>query len=193
MGRLRADKDAVRIEHIEQRLALAKELGVGGEADIAGDAAARKHAGHGGLDAMVRPYGNGALDDDDQLRAHGQVACHILGGGLDPAGVGLAVLAGRRTHGDERHACAGQDFGEVRGVGHPRRDLGHGQQFGEARFVDRHAAGAEQRHAGRVLLDDTHFVSEIGERRAAVEAHIAGADNDNSHKTLPSTAVSTGA
>ena len=60
-----------------------------------------------------------------------------------------------------------------------------GDQFVEARLVDRHLAALQRLDLGRVLIDADDVVAEIGKAGARNEADIARADHCNAHLVFP--------
>ncbi len=190
----RADHDAVRVERVVDRRALAKELGVRGDDELAapsglaveparaaGTAAVRlvPSLEHEHLDPVAAADRHGRLVDDDPERAVGLRVERLTdraGDLLDVAKVGRAVRLGRRADRDE------DDLGgaRARDVGREAKPPGRdavAQQIVEPWLVDGRAPLGEGFDLRLVDVDARHMVAEKRQAYAGDEPDIARSDD----------------
>ena len=73
---------------------------------------------------------------------------------------------------DENRASPGNACGQISGEVQPTRAGVDLDQFGQARFKDRHDACVQQLNLGRVLINADHIMAEISKASPGHEAHI---------------------
>ena len=169
---IRADHDAVGVQHVVDGGALAQELGVGDVAD-------RRRPGRLQLgdDMLAGADRHRALHDQQALAVVGDDLAHDA---LDARQVGVARRRGRRVDGDEQHAGA---LAELVVGGREREPLASvGHELFEAGLVDRHATVAQGRDLGLVDVEADDLMAEVSDAHRRHQAHVP--DSDDPHWPL---------
>ena len=176
-----ADDDAVGLQEVLHRRALAQELRV-------------RHDLHVGsvehpLDDAGRADRHRRLVDDDALVR--QVRRDLPGRRLDVGEVGAAVLALRRRHAQERDLAVLDGVGGAEHELEPTRAEPLVDEAVEAVLDDRDLARRQPRDLVGIDVGADHLVAEVGEAGTGREAHVAGSDDgDPRHGEQPTGATS---
>ena len=123
--------------------------------------------------------GDGALVHDDFVTGHGggDVARDVL----DEAQVHRTVRLRRRGHGDENHVGFLDALGGAVGEFKPPGGGVFLDEFIEAGFVNRDAAGLEQFDLRRVVVHANDLMADLGETGSRDQADVARSDDRQLH------------
>ena len=181
MLRANAQHDAVRLDRVLHRVALAEEL------RVPRDFHSRFVAVGGGEFVGAFLQGGGGTDRDgglaqDQVLAF-QLGHQVVDDGFDVAGigsVGAALLRG--AHPDEVHIGEGGGFGVARRKAKaPCLDVAL-QDLGQARLVERHLGVLQRLDLGFVNVYAQHLVAEFSHARRVRRAEVTSANHSHPHK-----------
>ena len=162
-----ADHDAVRVQHVVDRGALAQELGVGHVAD-AGDPGGLELGG----DALAGADRHRALHDEQPLAA---ARAHVAHHPVDARHVGVARRRRRRVDGDEKDTTG---VAELVVGGREREALASaGEKLVETWLVDGHAPCAQRLDLGLVDVETHDPVAEMGDAHGRHETHVPDSDD----------------
>ena len=172
--RVGADVDAVRPHEIVDGGPFLEELGIGDHVDLRLPAA---------LELCLHPlrgaHRNGALVDDDRVPLGGRG--DVVGDAHDRAQVGIAIVALRRSHGDERHLGAAHRGSQI---AREEESLGldvAGEELLETGLVDGSLPGAQRGDLRLVHVDAGDRMPGLGEAGTGDEADVSGSDDGNAH------------
>ena len=175
-----ADQHAVGVHEVLDRRALAQELRVGADGEVAVGAQRAQAA----LDLAAGADRHGRLRDDDGEAF--QVRGDLLHRGVDVGEVGVAVAAAHRRA-DGEQDDVGVAGGRAQLVGEDEAPGLHvaGDEVVEARLVDRRLAGLELGEARLVAVDAGDRPAELREAGRRHQADVAGADHADVQGFLP--------
>ena len=167
-----ADEHPVGVHEVLDRGALAQELGIGAD----GEVAVGTDRAQTPLDLAARSDRNCRLRHDH--REVVEVRGEIFHRAVDVGEIRVAVAAAHGRADREQHDVGA--LHRAREVVGEQEALGlhvAGEQIVEARLVDRRVAGLELGQPVRVLVDARHRPAELGEAGGGDEPDVAGTDH----------------
>ena len=180
-----AHHDAVGIERVGDRAALAQELGIAGNAESDAAQLRRPRFGdafaHQCLHEIAAAHRHGRLVDHyaEARIVHGRA--YAAGGGFEIAQVGLAAGQRRGSYRYENDVARGNGGGETGGELDTAAGAGQAQHLVEPRLVNGHSPILQLGDLGCVGIDARDMVAQIRQARARNGAHIPGSDDCNLH------------
>jgi hypothetical protein len=175
-----AQHDAVRTHEVFHGRAFLQELGVRHHRELQVFQTARASSSR--ITALTRsPVPTGTVDLSTTTLKPVMCRPILRAAASTYLQVGRAVFVRRRAHGDELHVGM---FDAGGNIGRERQAAGRAvavDQLLQARFVDRHAAGIQQRDLLFVDIEAEHGVAEFGQTGAGHQTDIAATDNRDFH------------
>ena len=177
----RAEDDAVWVEHVGERRALAQEFGVGGRGDVGGGLALAKGLVDEKLEGVGGARRDGGLDGEGNVGVAGDGVGDLESDRTDGGNIGVAVWESRSGDGDEDDVGRSGSRGEMRGDA----DLGLVPEMREGGLMKGEVAVAEGMDEVLVAVDAGDVVAEVVKGDGGGEADAAGADDGYAHWSPP--------